>query len=209
MLQKWKFRRIWIKMAIPILGIRVQSNHVPIIDTALFVSNHRSFLDPVVILNYVHAVGVSKAEVANYPLLGKAIADTGVVYVKRESSKSRKNAKEQIAAILKKGLSVLLFPEGTTSNEETTKTFKKGSFEIAVAAKVPVVPVALIFNKRKFHWEGVGLIEHFFTTYGWSTPRVKVIFGSVLESNDPIQLHQMAREEINSLILKHQFETDS
>ena len=124
----FKIRRAWVKIAKLILGIRVEIKGKPYEGTALYVCNHRSFSDPLILANYIDTYVIAKAEVANLPLIGKGAEKTGVIYVKRDNQQSRSSVRITMVKTLLEGKNVLVFPEGTTNDKKKLMDYKKGTF---------------------------------------------------------------------------------
>ena len=195
------FRRSWIcYVGQHLLGLKIKTSGTIFQGPALYVSNHRSLADPVIILKYIHASTVAKAEVANYPLIGPAATFTGVVYVKREKKDSRKKARNEIGDALAAGKSILVFPEGTVSGEQGTLPFRPGTFAQAVAANVPVVPIALVYKDPFYHWVNEGLFSYYFKRFGLTGPRVHLVFGKPITGDDVIGNMNAAHDFINQEI---------
>lgn len=190
-------------MALFLFGTRLTVTGQEHEGPALYVSNHRSLLDPVVIRQHVKALGVAKGEIEGYPILGNAIKRTGVIFVHRDDKNSRAQAKDAIVQMLKQGRSVLLFPEGTVSGEQTTLPFKRGSFEKAIEAEVPVVPITLVYNDPKFHWFKIPTMSYYFNSFGWSTPNVHMIIGKPLYEKSADELMNASRDVINQELLNY------
>ena len=72
-------------------------------EACLFVGNHRSSLDPIFVLAKVHAFPVSRAEVRNWPLVGKGSDMTGIIFVDKSSRESRAATKVALLNEMKKG----------------------------------------------------------------------------------------------------------
>ncbi len=195
-------QRKYTGLCMMLFGTKHSKEGRPYNGTALYVGNHRSLLDPVVVRHYIKALGVAKAEIAGYPVLGKAVAATGVVFVNRTDKNSRAHAKDAIVESLKSGRSVLLFPEGTVSGETTTLPFKKGSFEKAVEANVPVVPFTLIYNHPKYHWYNISTMKYYFNSFGWYTPDVHLIIGEPIHEKTAEAMMNKARHVIDTNLLK-------
>ena len=170
---------------------------------ALYISNHRSLLDPVIIRQYIKALGVAKGEIERYPIAGKAIKGTGVIFVHRSDKASRSEAKDAIVQMLQVGYSVLLFPEGTVSGETTTLPFKRGSFEKAVEANVPVIPLTLIYNDPKYHWFNISTVDYYFKSFGWNTPNAHLIIGKPITAASADELMNSSRGIINETLVSH------
>ncbi|MBK8699860.1 MAG: 1-acyl-sn-glycerol-3-phosphate acyltransferase [Saprospiraceae bacterium] len=146
-------RKTWLTyFGHPILNIHVEVSGGPIQEPALYVSNHRSFADPVILCRYLDAYVIAKAEVASYPVINKGAELTGVLYVKRDDSKSRNEVRDLMVQTIKKGYNVLVYPEGTVGIQSKTLPFKVGSFMEAARNGIPVVPIAIEYRSEKDLW---------------------------------------------------------
>ncbi len=179
----FRIRRKWIKLACKILSLEIEIQGSLPSETGLIISNHRSMIDPVVILSYVYAVPLGKAEISDYPLIGNAAKATGIIFVDREDRKSRTGVRKTLEKTLKRNISVLVFPEGTTGTQPLTKTFKKGSFEIASKLHLPVFPVAIDYEDYDNLWkEGDSLMKHYIKSFGKSSSKAYLFIGSPIKS---------------------------
>src|SRR6187401_258375 len=153
---KWglKIRRAWSRLFLWILNYKVEViGKFPRDRNYLFVGNHRSSLDPFVCLAYLEGNPVSRADVRNYPFLGKGAEISGIIFVTKESKSSRSATKEAISKALQEGKSIMIYPEGKTSSEPTTSTFQKGSFDIAAEFGIPIIPFALEYKSLDDYWD--------------------------------------------------------
>lgn len=112
---------------------------------AVFVFNHQSGADPFLLCALLRRdfVGVAKAEIRRNPILGPAFAFADTVFVDRADHDQAVRALEPAVATLGRGLAILIAPEGTRSAGGALGPFKKGAFRIALAARVPIVPIVL------------------------------------------------------------------
>jgi 1-acyl-sn-glycerol-3-phosphate acyltransferase len=132
---------------------------------ALVVANHISYLDPLAILPLCPAAPLAKSEVAGWPLVGPIGAALGVQFVERDLPDGRVRALRRIHALLSAGVSVLNFPEGTTTRGETVRPFHRGCFGIAQRLGVPVVPVAIRYRDPDLAWcDGDTFLPHYVRT---------------------------------------------
>jgi 1-acyl-sn-glycerol-3-phosphate acyltransferase len=115
-------------------------------------ANHLSYLDPLVILSQFPAAPISKAEVADWPMIGPTAKSLGVNFVDRGSILRRARTLRRALAALRAGVSVLNFPEGTTTRGHCLLPFHRGIFGAAMLAEVPVVPLALSYEDRDLAW---------------------------------------------------------
>ncbi len=118
----------------------------------LFLSNHASNLDPPLLASVLLPVRTAmlvKQELLRIPLLGWAMSLAGFVPVARSGSvEDAKRSLEQAAAVVRSGLSMTVFVEGTRSPDGRLLPFKKGPFFLAMECGVPVVPVTLVGTGR-------------------------------------------------------------
>ena len=116
-------------------------------ETYIFLSNHQSFMDiPILfrgIPNRLHFV--AKKGIKYVPFIGWYMLAMGMIFIDRrlKGNQSMKSLKKA-GALIRRGRSVILFPEGTRSAEGEITPFKKGAFILALEAMVKVVPVALV-----------------------------------------------------------------
>lgn len=112
----------------------------------LFMSNHVSNLDPPVITTHLgrRIAIIAKQELFKIPLLGRAMRGGSFVEVNRASPRSAVESVTNAAHVLQSGLGMLVFPEGTRSPSGRLLTFKKGPFQLAMEAGVPVVPITIV-----------------------------------------------------------------
>ena len=75
--------------------------------------------------------------------MGWGMASAGYIPVDRASHKSGREALQRITRVLEKGVSVLLFPEGTRSPDGKIQSFKMGAFKLALDNKVEILPVVI------------------------------------------------------------------
>ena len=140
--------RIWAKSILTVGGIDVSVSGLSNIDRGrsyIFMSNHRSNFDIPVLLGClpVQFRWLAKAELFKIPIFGRAMSGAGYVKIDRFNRASAIKSIDQVAAKMRNGVSVMIFPEGTRSEDGNVKPFKKGGFVMAVDSGVPIVPVIL------------------------------------------------------------------
>lgn len=148
----------------------------------LLVANHVSYFDPLVIASLTPCTAVAKQEVSVWPCVGDLCRRLGVLYVERECSLSGARVLRQALRSFESGVSVLVFPEGTTTHGDAVLPFKRGSFGAALRAGVPVVPIALRYERRDTAWVGEDtFFPHYMRTIAQPYTRVTVDVLSPLE----------------------------
>lgn len=112
----------------------------------LWVSNHVSWVDIPLLGALLPLTFLSKAEVRQWPVAGWLAEKAGTLFIRRGSGDSRMiNA--QLATHLSRGRSLLVFPEGTTTDGQGLRTFHGRLMASAIEAGVPVQPVALRYRR--------------------------------------------------------------
>jgi acyl carrier protein len=113
---------------------------------AVLVVNHTSYLDAVTLVALLgdpRFAFVAKREFLASFLMGRLLAGFGTQFIERfDVAKSAEHAGEMVEAV-KRGVSLVVFPEGTLTRSTGLMAFRTGAFQAAAQAGVPVIPVAL------------------------------------------------------------------
>lgn len=112
--------------------------------------NHNSFIDVPMLTPFVPGPNktIAKAEMARIPIFG-LVYKRGSILVNRKDKESRKTSFMQMVQVLKKGMHMCIYPEGTRNKTNMPlKEFYDGAFRLAIDTKTDIVP-ALIFNSKK------------------------------------------------------------
>lgn len=152
----------------------------------LFVGNHQSYFDIPLILQVMEAPTgfVAKDSLGKLPGIRTWLPSIGSVYMKRDDIRQSMQAILTAGENMKKGLNMVIFPEGTRSQSDEHAEFKKGSLKPATMAKTAVVPVFIDGSHRLFE-----------SNKGFHVrpDEVHVYFG------EPISLKDMGRAEQKEL----------
>ncbi len=187
-------RRWYIRFANFVLGIKIQVEGQALDTTALYVCNHRSFSDPLVLLRYLDAYVIAKAEVANMPIISTGATLTGIIYAQRENKDSRTAVRKALIDSLKTGLNVLVYPEGTTNPNKKLLEYRPGTFLEVARNNIPVVPVVLEYREEKDIWFNRGLLSQFFRQFGHLRSYTKLSIGPAFKDQDGIELRDQVQE---------------
>lgn len=141
-----RFARTYHAVLCRLIGLRVQVVGTPSASpSVLYVSNHSSWLDILVLGSVLEASFVSKAEVGTWPLV-RTVARLGrTVFVSRTRNGTGKEARE-IQDRLAAGDSIILFPEGTSNDGTRVLPFRSSFLAVAQDAK-QVQPVSLVYDR--------------------------------------------------------------
>lgn len=196
-----KMRQKAAKRIIKALKIQIDCFTQPQFGNYLYVSNHQSYLDPVIIKNWILFQAVAKAEIGKWPLIGFGVKHTGTIFVKRESKTSRTETLAGIRVSFRQSIPVLIFPEGTTQHSKKTLPFRMGSFKIAAKEKVSVLPIALHFENPVVAFVGNDtFIPHFYKVCCLNEIRVKIAFSAPIYDENPEQLMLQSQAVICDLL---------
>jgi 1-acyl-sn-glycerol-3-phosphate acyltransferase len=86
---------------------------------------------------------LAKKELKSVPFLGWGMAAIGMVFIDRKDRASALNSMEKAGKQIRKGKSIVTFPEGTRSSTKEMIIFKRGAFHLAKSQGIPLVPVAI------------------------------------------------------------------
>jgi 1-acyl-sn-glycerol-3-phosphate acyltransferase len=150
---------------------------------SVLVANHLSYLDPVVILAEVAAAAIAKREVADWPILGDTLDDLGILFVERGSAASGARVLLRAKRLLDASVSVLVFPEGTTTYGHDVLPFRRGAFGLARRLGVPVVPIGLRYDSTEPCWVGeASFLPHYVKTTSRRATRAQITFGDPMRA---------------------------
>lgn len=143
----------------PVFGIKVERRGFEKLHPDrryLFVANHQSFLDIMVMMGWLRFPAfLAKKEIESWPLFGWAMHQMGCVFVDRTDRRDRAKAPLRVREALRMGNDFCIFPEGTRSVDGKLLPFQSGAFHIASGGGMTLVPVVIhgsgrILNKRGF-----------------------------------------------------------
>ncbi|QXP85297.1 lysophospholipid acyltransferase family protein [Methylococcus sp. ANG] len=136
----------WFRSFLLILGVHVERRGRWNPNAPLWVANHISWLDIVVIGAQAPLTFISKQDVAGWPVFGFLASRTGTLFLRRGDRDDTQRLGERMTWLLRQRRTLLLFPEGTSSNGETVLRFHPRLFQPAKRAGVAVQPVALAYR---------------------------------------------------------------
>ena len=112
----------------------------------IFMSNHVSNLDPPILVPSIpgRCSVLVKKELFRTPILGIGMHQVDLVPVDRSDRDAAIESVRVATEVLKKGLHMVIYPEGTRSSDGRLLPFKKGPFHLAMDSGVPVIPVTLL-----------------------------------------------------------------
>lgn len=111
----------------------------------IFVMNHQSHLDiPAAFQALPVNIGfIAKKELERIPLFGRVMRECGMIFVDRSNPERAIESLKKGGQLIRDGVNIFAFPEGTRSKNGYVQPFKKGVFMLALEAGVPIVPMAI------------------------------------------------------------------
>lgn len=147
----YRLKRVWTYAIsigtglIPIIKHQSKRHKLP--RPCIIVSNHTSYLDIVFSTFYIDhtAVYMGKYELLQIPLFNYFFKYLDIP-VNRKSIKDSHKAFSDAGKKIDEGLSQVIYPEGTISENGKLKPFKNGAFKLAIDKQIPIIPVANVNN---------------------------------------------------------------
>jgi 1-acyl-sn-glycerol-3-phosphate acyltransferase len=139
----------WVAITgVRVAGVRIQIEGRDCIDAAgtyVFMSNHASNLDPPIVVPLIprRTSVLAKHSLFRIPIFGHALKLGSLVPVDRSNRDAAIASLRRATEVLKGGLNMTVFPEGTRSWDGQLLPFKKGPFYMAMDAGVAIVPVSI------------------------------------------------------------------
>lgn len=200
--------QLWARANCFILGIHITpTGSYKQNDVFFIVSNHCSYLDILIIGAMMPSVFVSKSEVASWIFLGRLVKLAGTVFVNRGSKTAAPRALEAIKERLDVGISVVVFPEGTTNDGLTIRDFKSPFFKAPIDSKAPILPLSIMYSHINHKpvtpvtidavaWHSDMLfVPHFWNLLGFRRIDVRIHF------NPPLYYFTEDRKILSSFVL--------
>lgn len=148
----------YCRIALKILGISVfikEKNKLPEDRNSMYVSNHLSYIDILIIAAQKPTLFITSFEVKHTFFLGLMSALGGSLFVERRSVSGVRKDINKIAGLLADGFNICFFPEATSTNGSKILPFKSSFFEAAKKAGITIIPLCIrypvIDNKPADH----------------------------------------------------------
>jgi 1-acyl-sn-glycerol-3-phosphate acyltransferase len=137
---------LWYAALLRVLGVRVTTSVRMSHDSTLWVSNHISWLDIVVLGAQAPMIFVAKSEVGLWPVVGFMARRNGTLLVSRGDAGSSRRVSESMTWLLRQNSRVALFPEGTSTTGESVLRFHARLFGPAIRVGAQTQAVAIAYR---------------------------------------------------------------
>lgn len=185
--------RLYHRVCAAILGIGIVVRGKRAVDgPVLFVSNHSSYLDITVLGSVIPGSFVAKSEVAGWPFFGMLAKLQQTVFVERKARAGVEKQRDELGARLDAGDSLILFPEGTSSDGNRTLPFKTALFAVAARrigdrpltvqpvsiapTRLDGIPMGIAFRPYYAWYGDMDLAPHLWTVFTLGRMTVEVEF---------------------------------
>ena len=142
------FTSTWTRLLMTVIGIDlnvVGEENLTAKRPAVFLFNHRNQVDPFIAGRLIsdNFTSVGKKELENDPLMGSIGKVMDAAFIDRDDPRAAVEGLQKIEELARKGISVMIAPEGTRLDTNEVGPFKKGAFRIAMSAGIPIVPIVI------------------------------------------------------------------
>jgi len=140
--------RVWARALVRAAGIDLQTENLDRIDRSqryILVSNHYSYLDiPCIVAAVPQPVRfMAKVSLFKIPIFGWALARAGFIPIDRQNRRTAVKSFDLAAERIRKGNTIVIFPEEGRSRERQMKQFQRGAFLLALKSEKTLVPIAI------------------------------------------------------------------
>ena len=136
----WRNRSVrgWARTSVGVMGITINVRNQPPTGPFLMVSNHLSYVDIIVLGSQANCAFVAKSEVGRWPIMGLICRTMDTIFIDRNLRKDVPRVMQRIDDTMRRGLGVVLFAEGTSTNGQSVLPFKTSLLEFAARNHLPV-----------------------------------------------------------------------
>src|SRR5918911_2788044 len=140
--------RIWARSLVRAAGIDLRTERMETVDRAqryVLVANHYSYFDiPVIIAAVPQPIRfMAKISLFKIPIFGWALGRAGFIPIDRKNRRTAVKSFDLAAERIRKGNTIVVFPEEGRSRERTMRPFQRGGFLLALKSQLPIVPIAV------------------------------------------------------------------
>ncbi|MDO9106395.1 MAG: lysophospholipid acyltransferase family protein [Methylovulum sp.] len=139
-------KKQWLRWFSKIVNLQIIKEGELPEQPAIVVSNHISWLDIIVIGQYLPAYFVAKSDILSWPVIGYLSRQAGTIFIRRGDKKHILATAEKMVWLLKQNSNIIAFPEGTTTKGDEVLGFHASLFQPALLTKSTIQPVAIQYQ---------------------------------------------------------------
>lgn len=141
-----KIKKQWLQCFSSIICLHVIREGKLPEQPAILISNHISWLDIIVIGQYLPACFVAKSDISSWPVIGFLSRQAGTIFIRRGDKKHILATAEKMVWVLKQNSNIIAFPEGTTTDGNDVLNFHASLFQPALLTKSVIQPTAIQYQ---------------------------------------------------------------
>lgn len=173
---------------------------------ALYGANHLGYLDIVTLGASTPVVFVSKAEVRGWPILGKLAECGGSLFLQRERKGELKDVAQQFGPVIRSGVPLTVFLEGTSSGGDDVLPFRPALLAPVIAERWSVAPVGVDYEVSSgrvsddiAYWRDDTFFPHFLKLLSQDWIRARIAFGA---AQDPGEDRKVLARELRERVIQ-------
>ena len=194
----------WLRHLDRYLGLRIYQYGSPPKHPAFYVGNHISFLDILVVRSITPLNFISKNAVRYWPIIGYISSAIGTIFIKRGKHSRVARVIDSVSDALKRGRSVMVFPEGTTTHGRQPRKFHSGLFQAAINSNTQIQTVAIRYirngelDRDAAYVDDDNLLKTLYRIMKRAKTEVHISFCSpiAVEGYDRAELARIARQQV-------------
>jgi lyso-ornithine lipid O-acyltransferase len=179
----WYYHRVLCK----ILGMTIQVDGALPSEPVMIVSNHISWLDIPLLSTLKPLSLVAKREVGTWPLFGAMAKLQKTVFINRDNRLSTGSSSKEISSRLMKGDTLVLFPEGTSTDGTAVLPFKSALIGAVEGLDILVTPITIFYEgEPKFYawYEDIDLLPHLWKVIKSGPIKARIIIHPALQETN-------------------------
>lgn len=140
--------RLWARSIVRAAGIDLRARNVELIEPRqryILIANHYSYFDiPCIFAAIPQPIRfMAKVSLFKIPLFGWALGRSGFIPIDRKNRRTAVKSFDMAAERIRKGNTIVVFPEEGRSRERALRPFQRGGFLLALKSELPIVPIAV------------------------------------------------------------------
>lgn len=140
--------RLWARLIVRAAGIDLRARNVELIEPRqryILIANHYSYFDiPCIFAAIPQPIRfMAKVSLFKIPLFGWALGRSGFIPIDRKNRRTAVKSFDLAAERIRKGNTIVVFPEEGRSRERAMRPFQRGGFLLALRSELPIVPIAV------------------------------------------------------------------
>ena len=195
--------KLWCRLTSRIIHLKIHRTGTPESPTQIWVANHISWIDILALASEHDLVFIAKHEIATWPLLGEIFKGIGTLFIRRGNREATLALLQGMKEALEGGVSIMFFPEATTTDGAQVRRFGSKLFEPAADTQAQIQPIGLHYSgESQYVAPFVGedtFLQHLFQVLMLKEIRLSIAYGAPVNPQT-LTKEQLARHLRHSII---------